>query len=226
MNIFERAYYDEKLDAMVEVGEAGLTEWEHPTYYECEPGKLSVILFRGFKYERTFFDWREKIIADAWEKENARSGLLNTLLGHVGEQASQRDEKVAAEIVQWLGSNCGWCFLENIIKQLGYKLERELNTENPAAMAEALTKNDRQQQVRAKRLITVQYWCYQNTKRYERYKGKMKALLEEKFKAEIRRKVENIDDETLWQFQGSIELEDEEIDWHNQQTIRLSPGIK
>lgn len=221
MGLFDRTYYEEKLDAMVEIGEAGLTEWEHPSYYECEPGKLSVILFRGFKYERTFFDWREKIIADAWEKENAREGLLNTLLGHVGEQASQRDEKVAAEIIQWLGSSVGWGFLTSILRELGYKVVKEIDTENSAKMAEIFTQDNRQLQARAKKLITVQYWCHNNSKRFERYKKRMKALLEKKFEEEIRKKVANIDDETLWEFQGSIELDEEDELWNDQQKLQL-----
>ena len=35
-----------------------------------------------------------------------------------------RDRMVAATIIQWLGSNCGMCFVETVLKDTGYKVIR------------------------------------------------------------------------------------------------------
>lgn len=77
---------------------------------------------------------REKAIAEQWEKENAdgvsfgahwggqRVPLIVALL--MGDEGSpdvtQRDATVAATVLQWLGSNVGFCFLQDAFRKAGY----------------------------------------------------------------------------------------------------------
>jgi len=64
----------------------------------------------------------ERIYAEQWAKENERQPWLNggyTLLENVlcpeGQKrparVSTRDAQVAATVIQWLGTNCGRCFV-------------------------------------------------------------------------------------------------------------------
>lgn len=38
---------------------------------------------------------------------------------------NQRDATIAATVVQWLGTNCGFCFLEKVLRRCGYRLVRD-----------------------------------------------------------------------------------------------------
>jgi hypothetical protein len=108
-----------------------------PFYWEFE-GEDCVLIKdankpdRGHRYIRTT-DGRspkEKILADDWEKENLESGILQRLFisGSIqwDEKAevkiNLRDRMIAATVIQWLGSNVGFCFLETCLKKMGYKL--------------------------------------------------------------------------------------------------------
>jgi hypothetical protein len=54
----------------------------------------------------------------AWQGQNEGSGrLLDYLLGDGAKAsiASDRDEKVAATVIQWLGSPVGQSFLSNVL---------------------------------------------------------------------------------------------------------------
>lgn len=191
MGLFDRAYYNEDFDAMVEIAKGELRDDEHPCWYE-EDGKLNVMIFRGYAYRRTFFNWREKMFADAWEEENRRKSLLNTLLGHDGYQSSQRDERIAAEIIQWLGTYVGWCFLERTLQSMGYDLKQRIATDRPDVLAQILTSSDCRKAKIAKRLIKVQYWCHENEQRIKKFRGNMERLLKQKIDEEIRLKAERI----------------------------------
>ncbi len=62
---------------------------------------------------------REVSFARAWHYANARyTHTLEYLLGKPNEQAvvSDRDRMVAATVIQWLGSNVGMSFLEDVIQ--------------------------------------------------------------------------------------------------------------
>ena len=37
---------------------------------------------------------------------------------------TNRDKYVVATVIQWLGTNVGWCFLEECLKECGYTLHR------------------------------------------------------------------------------------------------------
>lgn len=55
---------------------------------------------------------REVAMAIAWKKENLNWNIVNKLIPN----ATFRDQKVSATIIQWLGTNVGMCFLETALK--------------------------------------------------------------------------------------------------------------
>jgi hypothetical protein len=98
---------------------------------------------KGIRYERTKCvtppGWthslnKEKIFADRWEEENEErawlnhgNGILQDLFidnhGNWVHEITDQERVVAATVVQWLGTNCGWAWLEETLKQCEYKLE-------------------------------------------------------------------------------------------------------
>ena len=95
---------------------------------------------RGFFYSRVKHGPREKAFADAWEKENRPDpsknsgfGILQDLLVALNHphhppkhhKVTNDERKVAATAIQWLGSNCGWCWLEDVLDECGYMLVRK-----------------------------------------------------------------------------------------------------
>ena len=104
----------------------------------------------GLHIDRTEHSERERAFAEAWRKENEQSSyrqLLDALLlvqttpddpdaqrgddglgitytkrplGH----ATPRDAVVAATVVQWLGSNVGFDFLQEALRAAGYRIDR------------------------------------------------------------------------------------------------------
>ncbi len=96
----------------------------------------------GFRVDRIEHNDREKSFHDHWKKENLIQPGLNfgngTLQGlfcsipkgtyspafHHGIEVeiTKRDRMIVATVIQWLGSNCGWCFLEETLKDCGYKI--------------------------------------------------------------------------------------------------------
>jgi hypothetical protein len=60
-----------------------------------------------------------------------------------GELYSQRDATVAATVIQWLGTNVGFCWLEETLKKAGYSVEREeQRAQEIAARLKALEERD------------------------------------------------------------------------------------
>lgn len=55
---------------------------------------------------------REAAFAEEWLREQEEGHLLASLMN---EQITERDAMVAATVIQWLGSNVGMSFLENVI---------------------------------------------------------------------------------------------------------------
>lgn len=65
-----------------------------------------------------------------WENENTKShclnlgstrlGLLlnNERLGNLRSKPTKRDYKVAATVIQWLGTNCGRAFLDDVQRRI------------------------------------------------------------------------------------------------------------
>ena len=81
---------------------------------------------------------RERAFAIAWRKTNKRIGFLNHGYGTLENLfishekwfvkyniiIKSRDRFIAATIIQWLGTNVGFCWLQEVLKTLGYKIER------------------------------------------------------------------------------------------------------
>jgi hypothetical protein len=96
----------------------------------------------GVSHGRTKVDYgglvnREKIFSDQWRRENegvpsclnGGKGVLELIVcsgedGRLVRDLTQLEAAVAATVVQWLGSNVGWCFLEQCVEGCGYSLVR------------------------------------------------------------------------------------------------------
>ena len=92
---------------------------------------------RGWRYSRVEHNPREKAFADAWEKENDTdrnviygNGILQDLFIQEDDRMnrncirriSDADRMVVATIVQWLGSNVGWSFLQGALNDCGFEI--------------------------------------------------------------------------------------------------------
>lgn len=79
---------------------------------------------------------KEEAFARRWRNENSPPayinsgrGVLDHLLYHSPDQRSftgestEREETIAASVIQWLGTNVGWCFLEETIEDCGFVLQ-------------------------------------------------------------------------------------------------------
>jgi hypothetical protein len=91
----------------------------------------------GMYPDRLKHNPREKAFHDQWQQENAPvshvnhgHGILQDLFINetgpftkkISEVMSQRDRMIVATVIQWLGSNCGMCFLEESLKRFGAKI--------------------------------------------------------------------------------------------------------
>lgn len=75
---------------------------------------------------------REVAFADEWVEQNrvlnnprCSTGTLGYLIAKehgTWELPSDRDEMVAATVVQWLGSNVGFSFVQNALERCGYRV--------------------------------------------------------------------------------------------------------
>lgn len=125
--------------------------WEHEPYRGAYP-PTSARLGRnhlGFGADRLDYPSGdlERAFADRWQEENEykywtppilyallngrRLNLLKVGLGYRGEEpipplnpVTVRDTKIAATVIQWLGTNVGFAFLEEVLRSQGYRIER------------------------------------------------------------------------------------------------------
>lgn len=94
---------------------------------------------KGFKFERTIHEInnREKHFSDLWIKENKKQSWLNFGQGTLqdlffdydknGTEVAKvlinnRDRYIAATLIQWLGTNCGFGFLHEAMRKCGYEI--------------------------------------------------------------------------------------------------------
>lgn len=85
---------------------------------------------KGFAHSRTQLKQntsgtvREKALAAAWEAENPAPGSLGhqPILNALVPDCTQRDAQVAATVVQWLGSDVGFDFLQEALGKCGYEI--------------------------------------------------------------------------------------------------------
>ena len=82
--------------------------------------------FNGAHAYRLKSNPKEQAFADAWQEQNQyrhnRHTMLEQLLsddgGKTPAQVSDRDEMLAATIIQWLGSPVGSCFLRDVLEKI------------------------------------------------------------------------------------------------------------
>lgn len=99
---------------------------------------------KGYKFDRTKHEHgeREKSFYNHWKKENRKlsyinfgQGVLQDLFAVVDDRRlfwrnlrgfkviiNRRDRYIVATVMQWLGTNCGWCFLQETLKSCGYRI--------------------------------------------------------------------------------------------------------
>ena len=101
----------------------------------------------GIDSKRLPYNPREQAFHDQWKQENAPVSGVNN--GHgilqdlfierdnpmafsrtVHEEISKRDRMIVATVIQWLGSNCGMCFLNEALERFGAKIV-ETKFDNP-----------------------------------------------------------------------------------------------
>jgi len=115
---------------------------QHKIYLDCEELRSienSVInehiesFNEGLFYERTKTNDREKAFSDLWKKENKIESWINQGQGTlqnivIGKDnvplfyITKNDRIIVATVVQWLGTNIGFNFLERALKKCGYKI--------------------------------------------------------------------------------------------------------
>ena len=101
------------------------------------PEVLEVIQHVGNRPYRQATNPLEKIFADRWNIENNPPDFVNGghgVLAHslcsegdgrITRDLTQDEATIAATVIQWLGSPCGFGWLEETLKACGYKLEAE-----------------------------------------------------------------------------------------------------
>jgi hypothetical protein len=90
----------------------------------------------GLFYERTKFNKKEKVFSDEWKEQNKIQHHINygyetlqcLMIGKDRKPLyyiTQNDRVIVATVIQWLGTNIGFYFLEKALKKCGYKIVKE-----------------------------------------------------------------------------------------------------
>lgn len=94
---------------------------------------------KGLRPRRVKFNKRELAFAEHWADEcevnsfvGNRQGLVQDLFIYHSEkrpfepakmiELTRRERMIAATVVQWFGTNCGWFFLSEVLRKCGYKI--------------------------------------------------------------------------------------------------------
>ena len=91
---------------------------------------------KGFSQYRFSTNPDEQLFAEEWEEHNTShegkvdgSGILDYLLAENPNdprgEVTDRDRRVAATVIQWLGSQCGKCFLRDVQEKIDKNLENK-----------------------------------------------------------------------------------------------------
>lgn len=97
---------------------------------------------KGYGFERTEHNPREKAFYEQWLKENEPlahinhgHGLLQDLFIEIDKdypflkkwitEITNRDRMIAATVIQWLGSNCGMSFLDEALRKVNYRIVQD-----------------------------------------------------------------------------------------------------
>lgn len=90
----------------------------------------------GLFHETTKTNDREKAFSDLWKKENKIESCINPGHGTLQNIVMDREQKplfyitkndriIVATVIQWLGTNIGFNFLERALKKCGYKIVKD-----------------------------------------------------------------------------------------------------
>lgn len=100
------------------------------------------LIHRSWTWTRTLYipGDLERAFADCWEEENVPKSYLNQGRGTLQNlffrstgtgifrrnilvtEINNRDAMIAATVVQWLGTNCGFCFLRRVLEKCGHRI--------------------------------------------------------------------------------------------------------
>lgn len=91
---------------------------------------------QGLFHERIEFNYKEKAFAETWKKENkieshvnqGQGTLQNLMFDRNNEPCyyiTKNDRVIVATVIQWLGTNIGFNFLERALKKCGYKIVKD-----------------------------------------------------------------------------------------------------
>lgn len=75
----------------------------------------------GYLHERTNWNPHEAVLAEDWAKVADPNSYVG-LDALIGSPASERDHFVAASVIQWLGTNVGFSFLQHAFSRVGYTI--------------------------------------------------------------------------------------------------------
>lgn len=131
---------DEERKRLVDANERHYTNerfWRKAMRYEQQmkkpPRKVRHLpVYNGVKrgqYRTPEWTNRERIFLKHWRKDNKGTpginggfGILELILSNdingTPADISQRDAQVAATVVQWLGTNCGYAFLHDVNREI------------------------------------------------------------------------------------------------------------
>lgn len=89
------------------------------------------MLNKGINHHRLEFSLPERIFAELWEEQNTHGRTLDYLLAENNnrpmDEVTDRDRRVAATVIQWLGSLVGDNFLRDVAIRI---IEEEEKTKN------------------------------------------------------------------------------------------------
>ncbi len=74
---------------------------------------------RGYLFDRIHFDRLEAELALQWEVYNKGNRPLSLI---IGKEANTRDRCVAASVIQWMGTNCGFAFVCGCFNAVGLRV--------------------------------------------------------------------------------------------------------
>jgi len=114
----------------------------HPRVSNGHPRVKPIGKIRNVSNEvdRCAFNTLERIFSEHWQRETEPRGSVNSGFGILQELfirtkgsgmfesrkfdllINQRDATVAATVIQWLGTNCGFGFLSGVLRECGYDL--------------------------------------------------------------------------------------------------------
>jgi len=99
--------------------------------------------WKTFRLSEDFYNDREIALSEHWQKENIKNTGINFGQGilqdnfceHKGHPFSiggdvmhlkinNRDRFIVATIIQWLGTNVGFCWLQEAFKKAGYSITK------------------------------------------------------------------------------------------------------